>query len=565
MRSVVGVVGLGWALAARAGPQAPDGRPSLLTELGIEPAQWFAPWLARVLEARPDWLQRAEALKPELRRTLHEPRALVRPVADAAAFQGWRVEQTDDPSVLERRPLKPGDEFTLDFGEHVVGFFSCVVAPAAHPIDAPVRLRAVFAETPAELGERFDPYPGTLSRSWLQDEVINVDDTPAEVRFPRRYAFRYVRIEVVAGSPHAHAIIRSPRVEAVTSADETRVPPLPSGLSERQRSMDRIARRTLRNCMQTVFEDGPKRDRRLWLGDLRLQALANYATFRNYDLVRRCLYLHAGTATDRGLVATCLFERPAPVRGRNNILDYTALFAPTVLDYLEASSDRATAEDLWPMVVRLLEFTLEPVGPDGLFRDSGRWWLFVDWDRELDRQAAEQGTILYGLRATLELARRLGRAHEVLFLPAAIERMVAASRRDLWDESLGLFVSGESRQVSWASQAWMVLAGVPTAEEARQLWPRLRTHAAARTPVTPYLHHHVVEAMWRSGLRAEALAYLEQYWGGMMDRGADTFWEVWVPANERESPYRSHLMNSYCHAWSCTPSWFLRTPPPAAP
>jgi alpha-L-rhamnosidase len=24
------------------------------------------------------------------------------------------------------------------------------------------------------------------------------------------------------------------------------------------------------------------------------------------------------------------------------------------------------------------------------------------------------------------------------------------------------------------------------------------------------------------------------------------------------SPYNSHLMNSYCHAWSCTPTYFLR-------
>jgi hypothetical protein len=31
--------------------------------------------------------------------------------------------------------------------------------------------------------------------------------------------------------------------------------------------------------MQEVFEDGPKRDRRLWLGDLRLQALVNDVTF----------------------------------------------------------------------------------------------------------------------------------------------------------------------------------------------------------------------------------------------------------------------------------------------
>ena len=36
-------------------------------------------------------------------------------------------------------------------------------------------------------------------------------------------------------------------------------------------------------------EDGPKRDRRLWLGDLRLEALANYETYRNFDLVKRLL------------------------------------------------------------------------------------------------------------------------------------------------------------------------------------------------------------------------------------------------------------------------------------
>lgn len=166
-------------------------------------------------------------------------------------------------------------------------------------------------------------------------------------------------------------------------------------------------------------------------------------------------------------MATCLFERPAPVRSRHNILDYTALFAPTVLDDLVASGDRDTAEELWPMVVRLLEFTLEPVGPDGLFRDPGNWWLFVDWDRKLDRQAAGPGTILYGLRATLELARRLGRERDVPFLPLAIERMVAAARRELRDERLGRFVSGESRQISWASQAWLALAGVPRPQEAR--------------------------------------------------------------------------------------------------
>ena len=63
--------------------------------------------------------------------------------------------------------------------------------------------------------------------------------------------------------------------------------------------------------------------------------------------------------------------------------------------------------------------------------------------------------------------------------------------------------------------------------------------------------------------RREAADLVLDYWGGMLDRGADTFWEVWDPNDERLSPYGSHLVNSYCHAWSCTPAWFIRTRPEA--
>ncbi|MCX7818775.1 MAG: hypothetical protein N2652_06165 [Kiritimatiellae bacterium] len=82
----------------------------------------------------------------------------------------------------------------------------------------------------------------------------------------------YVRVEVLPGSPHARAIVRAPRVEAVTSADERGMPLAPSALTERQQRIHELPRCTLRNCMPTAVEDGPKRDRWLWLGDLRLRA-----------------------------------------------------------------------------------------------------------------------------------------------------------------------------------------------------------------------------------------------------------------------------------------------------
>ena len=70
--------------------------------------------------------------------------------------------------------------------------------------------------------------------------------------------------------------------------------------------------KTLKECEQEVFEDGPKRDRRLWIGDLRLQALVDYNTFKNIDLIKRCIYLFAHNLNNEGLVAPCVFPDTPP-------------------------------------------------------------------------------------------------------------------------------------------------------------------------------------------------------------------------------------------------------------
>jgi hypothetical protein len=561
-----GVIAL-WALWAHpAYAQGPNNTPAY--EGTIKAAAGIAPELfvrqMRLIEARrADWLQQAEAAKPKLFRMPKKPVGVVKVEKDAASFQGWKVVPAGGVETVYDRPLIPGDGFILDFGEHLTGEVTLSLRAFGIPVDAPVRLALIFGEVPAEMAEPFDPYAGTLARSWLQDEVINIDEIPGTVRLPRRYAFRYVKVTVVAASRHGKFGFSNIAAEAITSADEARLLPFTPRDAD-EAALDRVARATLRDCMQTVFEDGPKRDRRLWLGDLRLQALANYATYRNYDLVKRSLYILAGTATDKGLVGTCSFERPKPSRGGNSILDYTALFAPTVLEYLEASGDRRTAEDLWPLVLKQLDFTLEPVNADGLFISPKGWWLFIDWHRTLDKQAPEHAIVLFGLKATLALAAKLGKAAEVASFGAIVPRMEAAARQHLWDEKLGMFVSGPKREVSWASQAWMVLAGVPSAEQARRALAGVMRHPGAEKPVTPYLYHYVVEALQASGLPDEAKRLLHSYWGGMIRKGADTFWEVYLADDDFASPYKSHLMNSYCHAWSCTPAYLLRRAPRAS-
>lgn len=512
--------------------------------------------LASLLERRVDWLCQAEVAKPSLFKREVRLVGLVKIVKDAAAFQGVRAVPYGKADDWMSRRLKPGDSFVVDFGEHLVGRLSLRLGERERSMDAPCRMKFIFAEVPGELGEPIESYRGGLSRSWFQEEIVNFDFAPMDYTLPRRYAFRYVRVEVLS-CPWGKPVLEWMKAVAETSADERNLRPW-TAPSEQAARLDSVSCATLRDCMQTMLEDGPKRDRRLWLGDLRLQALVNYETYRNFDIVKRSLYLLAGTAKDNGLVGTDAYEQPFPKKGDCRIYDYTALFPQTVFEYLEASGDRSTAEDLWPLCKRQMELVLGQVGEDGLVQTTGDWWYFIDWDEGLDRRVPEQGVVLFGLQGLMRLAHRLGRADEVMEIPRWIEKMRMAARKRLWDDKRCVFVADGEKNISCLGQAWAVIAGIPTEEEARQSLDVVLKDATARRPRTPYGYHYFVEALYRAGLRADADKALLGYWGAMVEKDADTFWESFMVGDDALSPYGDFRINSYCHAWSCGPSYFLR-------
>lgn len=509
-------------------------------------------------DQRERWLALAETLTPSLHQVELPPQCLVEPEEKPAVFQGWQMRSLGPSATLFDRVLARGDSFTLDFGEHTVGHLQLTVVPVGMAMDAPLRLTFVFGEVPAEVGEPFDPFDSTLSRAWLQDEVLNIDVLPQTIRLPRRYAFRYVKIAVVDTSPEYRVQVTG--ISCITTTSAAGIPDrLPSAYSTLLHELDRVSLQTLKNCMHTVFEDGPKRDRRLWLGDLRLQALTNYVSFKHYDLVKRCLYLFAGLAHADGLVPACVFEQPAPQTGHVDLLDYAALFGPTLLDYARASGDWTTAQDLWPVALRQIELLSAYVDQQGLFDAALTSNVFIDWQPALDKQTSMQGVLIYALRQTRALAQAIHQERAAAFIPSLIDTMTHATHEHLFDADERLYASGPERQISWASHAWLVLAGVLNEQAGAASFQSLLARSQTIKPAGPYLYHHVVAAMLACKMTREAHALLQIYWGGMLARGATTFWEVFDPAQPLLSPYNNHLINSYCHAWSCTPAYFIRS------
>lgn len=506
----------------------------------------------------PAYLAVAEALIPQLVERRIAPRALVEPHADSAHPLRFAMRRVADGAALAQHDFHQGDTFCIDFGEHLTGYLSFRITPTGSVADSPVRLKLTFGEVPTDVAEPLYPYKGWISAAWLPDEVVTLDDLPVNHRMARRHAFRYVKVEVLAASRRFGLRFEDVSAHGVTAAASAPAL-LPDSYPEWIRQVDLVSQVTLRDCLQTCFEDGPRRDRRLWVGDLRLQALVNYQTFGANDVVKRCLYLFAGLPRSDGLVNGCVYERPVPTYADTTTLDYAALYCVTLQEYVEATGDVAAGIDLWPVAMRQIEVLISRLDAASQFTDSGETWCFIDWAWGLDKSAPTHAVILFALRRMLLLAERIGQRAKVAHLDGVIERMVGVANQASFDESRGVYVSGPQRQVSCVTQAWMVLAGAPPSQQAAQA--ALRNALAdpqAIRPITPYAYHYIAEAMLSCGMEQEALDLIRTYWGAMLDAGADTFWEAFDPANPLTSPYGDIHVNSFCHAWSCSPSWFFR-------
>ncbi|TSJ39745.1 Bacterial alpha-L-rhamnosidase [Mucilaginibacter corticis] len=513
---------------------------------------------------RQNWLKKAEQYKPVLKETVKQPFGIVKLEKDASAFQGWKTVSAGGMDQLYNKPFNKGTSgIVVDFGEHMTGYCTFTLKTLRSDMDAPLRLKLTFGEVPAELATPFDPYPGGLSRAWLQDETVTVSVLPATITIPRRLASRYVKIEWLGSSSNFEFGFSDIQFKATTSVSIT-PPALAAGTPQIIKDIDRVGSNTLKECMQTVYEDGPKRDRRLWIGDLYLESLANQYSFKNDGLTKRCLYLLAGLANDDGILNANAFEEPVPHAQKSRLLDYCYLFNVALKEYVTATGDVETGKDLWPVAKKQLDIAKMYAGADGMMdyqKAEREWWVFFDWKDGLDKQIPLQGITIYALNQTYALAKLLGKENEVAEIPAITKKLKEAAHKNLYDKKTGVFVSGTNKQVSYGGQAWMVLSGVATKAEAQKALKTLPSLPDAVRPGAPYMFHYYVAALIESGLKAEAKEAVTTYWGGMVKKGADTFWEVYDPADEFKSPYNFFPVNSYCHAWSCTPVYFIRKYP----
>jgi alpha-L-rhamnosidase len=131
----------------------------------------------------------------------------------------------------------------------------------------------------------------------------------------------------------------------------------------------------------------------------------------------------------------------------------------------------------------------------------------------LEKECAEHAIMIYCLKAVSELASILEIAEEPSYvlgtggdsqpLSSLVPKLIEAHNKHYYDAELGVYVSGPERQISWGSNAWAVIAGVPENEAiAQRALKAAYTRPESVQGLTPYLHHYVRpdRSVWASAV-----------------------------------------------------------------
>ena len=188
--------------------------------------------------------------------------------------------------------------------------------------------------------------------------------------------------------------------------------------------------------------------------------------------------------------------------------------------------------------------------------DASRAWLFFD-HAVMDPDVPFQGAMLFALGQTCELAELIGKGEEVAAWQKLITKVRKGVRKRYYDRKTGLMASPGGSAPSIHAQILAVIGGVLDSKEGSRALETVMLREDAVGANSPYAMHYLLEAMTRCGMWQRARDIMVEYWGGMVRKGADTFWEVYNPDNDLHSPYSFYPLNSYCHAWSCTPTYFI--------
>ncbi len=428
----------------------------------------------------------------------------------------------------------------LDYGRELHGGIQLVMGGSSSREPSLVRIR--FGESIGEANTQ------TLNTEWKVG--FSTDDHAKRdiiMEIPRsgsieigNTGFRFVRIDLLENNrkitiKEARAILRIRNIPYIGSFKSN---------DERLNKIWMTAAYTVHLNMQEYLWDGIKRDRCVWLGDMHPEVMAINHVFGKNQVVPASLDL-----------ACKQFPLPGWMNGMSA---YSMWYLIIHREWYQHHSDLEFLKKHKDYIVGLIDFIASKIEANG---DETFGRKFLDWPSTPNQPGVESGyraLLVWALKDAVELCKILNQPASAKICEQSIEHI----NKQIKDPN-GL------KQAA----ALMAIAGTMDAKKACDEVVSVDGPKGFST----FYGYYMLEAQAMAGQYQQALDVIRQYWGGMLDMGATSFWEDFdldwtkdafridqMPVEGKKDIHGDFgaycypgYRHSLCHGWSSGPAAWL--------
>ncbi len=460
------------------------------------------------------------------------------------------IDLDTKPLPADGLKIAPGQFAVIDIGQIAAGHITLeVTAQAGQALDV-------------VHGEYCDGYGGPRICEY-SDRYIARDGRQRWEMFEKR-GFRFLTIDVRGGSEpvtiHFAGVLFSSypikwREFACSDA--------------RLNEIWRLSAYTTQLTMEDAYTDCQSRERGQWWGDARVETLENYYCFGDFDLARRGILQMFRSQEPDGKVRAFV-----PTRADCYIPTWSLCWPTSVRDYHLFSGDTDLLRQLFPAIRKSVEYYDQWL-KDGLLGNTGQW-NFIDWTPvEVGDVNAALNAFYYGaLVAVSEIAEAIGDAAGKAEYDRRAAECKASFDRAFWSDEFGAYVDclkdGGRQSVAVGQPANCLAIHFGVADEARidtilatvfdpdkvmlpYHWTQLGTinydelRGVVMPSGSPYMSFYVVDALRKAGRHDQALDYIRDKWGIMLEEGDTATREMWQQ--------QTGCSSSRAHGWSAAPAY----------
>ena len=424
----------------------------------------------------------------------------------------------------------------LDFGKEIQGGLQIVTGMGKN---TPVKIRVRFGESVSEAMSELGGEQGATNDHAMRDYIVELPWLG--VAETGNSGFRFVRIDLLT----ANVDLLIKEINAIFTYRDI---PYLGSFSCNDERLNRIwmtGAYTVHLNMQEYVWDGIKRDRLVWLGDLHPEVMTISSVFGFNEVVPKSLDLARDiTPLPQWMNGMCSYSLWWVIIHR----DWYRFHGN--LNYLNEQKEYLTG------LINILFTKVDEKGKEKL-DCSG----FLDWPSSPNKTgvaAGMQALMVIAFQSAAELFTVLGdgaMAEKCTQTAVLMQKYVP-----------------DHNQLKQAA-ALMSVAGMIPADQANN--DVIRKDGARR--FSTFYGYYMLQAQAKAGDYQSALDNIRQFWGGMLDMGATTFWEdfnlEWLPdaapidelvpvgkkdihADFGDYCYKN-LRHSLCHGWASGPTAWL--------